>query len=230
MDFVYPRRCVVCHGILEWDEKIHATCKQRIFPVGKEVCFHCGRPVKNAQTEYCYDCMKIGHASYFQQGRSLYLYRGSIKQSMYRFKYSNCREYATFFAKMAQQHQGDWIQSIAPDVIVPVPMYRPKMQARGYNQAESFARALSKCMGIAVDTHLVYRVKDTTAQKELDDLQRKNNLKNAFQCQKNVVKYKKILLVDDIYTTGSTAEEVSRSLLGAAEEIYFLSICIGKGF
>ena len=66
--------------------------------------------------------------------------------------------------------------------------------------------------------------------KELNDVERKNNLRNAFQIGKNIVKYKKIMLVDDIYTTGSTADEVSRVLMEAGtEKIYLLSICMGQG-
>jgi ComF family protein len=108
-------------------------------------------------------------------------------------------------------------------------MYRKKEKRRGYNQAAVFARQLSQKTGIPV-AKAVSRIRDTRPQKELNDTERKNNLKNAFQNGKIIVKYNKILLVDDIYTTGSTADAVSEVLLAAgAEEIYFLCICIGKG-
>ena len=92
---------------------------------------------------------------------------------------------------------------------------------RGYNQAETFARALGRSLGLPVDAGLVRRVRNTVPQKELNGGQRAANLKNAFQLAADIVKYKKILLVDDIYTTGTTIDTVSEVLLkGGAERIY----------
>ena len=109
-------------------------------------------------------------------------------------------------------------------------MYLPKQHKRGYNQAETFARALGRRFKLPVDTALVKRVKDTTPQKELNDLERKNNLKSAFQKTESIVQYSHILVVDDIYTTGSTAMAVAEELMKTNTcQIYFLSICIGKG-
>ena len=80
-----------------------------------------------------------------------------------------------------------------------------------------------------VESRLVYRVKNTVPQKELNNRQRKDNLKGAFQVRTNIVKYRKILLVDDIYTTGATMDAVGEVLKTAGiEEIYFLCICIGE--
>ena len=158
------------------------------------------------------------------------MYKGAIKQTMYRFKYSNKREYGTFFAELAMEQWGEWLFRCDVDVIVPVPMFRRKQKLRGYNQAEVFGRALAKQLGVPMERNIVIRKKDTRPMKELNDIERENNLRNAFQIARNIVKYKKILLVDDIYTTGSTADEVSRVLLEAGvEKIYFLSICMGQG-
>jgi ComF family protein len=229
LDVLFPPRCVVCGEIMEQGEgQIHKECRKKLFPAAEPVCMHCGRPVASQRMEYCYDCGRKKEF-FFRQGRSLYLYKGDIKKSMYRFKYSNKREYGRFFADEAVEMWGSWLERIRPDVIVPVPMYRKKEKRRGYNQAAVFARQLSQKTGIPV-AKAVSRIRDTRPQKELNDTERKNNLKNAFQNGKIIVKYNKILLVDDIYTTGSTADAVSEVLLAAgAEEIYFLCICIGKG-
>ena len=158
------------------------------------------------------------------------LYRGAIRKTMYRFKYSNKREYAAFFSEEAERIYGEWIRKKGIEVIIPVPMYGPKKKKRGYNQAECFAKALSERTGILADANLVMRVRDTAPQKELNDIQRKNNLKSAFHCEKNIVQYTKVLLVDDIYTTGSTADAVYEELKkNGVTEVYFLSICIGEG-
>lgn len=194
---------------------------------------HCGRPVLSDLVEYCFDCekkKKRGDKDTFFQGKSLLLYKGVVKQTMYRFKYSNKREYGTFFAELAMEQWGEWLFRCEIDAIVPVPMFRRKKRMRGYNQAEVFGRELAKYLGVPMDRNVVIRKKDTRPMKELNDIERENNLRNAFQIARDIVKYKKILLVDDIYTTGSTADEVSRVLLEAGvEKIYFLSICMGQG-
>ena len=251
----FPPRCPVCDEILEPEQiehRIHPDCGRKIYPVTGAVCMQCGRPLENTAEEYCYDCsrrVQIPNAQQHRprsqfvpqkrlgcqeiaitQGKSLFLYQGAIKTTMYRFKYSNKREYAQFFAEQAVAKYGQWIQDKQIDVIVPVPMYKKKQRVRGYNQAETFARALSKLTGIPVDVGLVRRVKDTTPQKELNDLERKNNLKSAFQKSESIVQYSHILVVDDIYTTGSTAEAVAKELIKTKTcHVYFLSICIGKG-
>ena len=149
---------------------------------------------------------------------------------MYRFKYSNKREYAAFFAGIAAEQYTEWMQRIGAEVIVPVPMYRRKQKLRGYNQAEVFARELSRRTGIPYRMDLVSRMRDTKPQKNLNDTERKNNLKNAFHVSQDIVKYRYILLVDDIYTTGSTVDAIAQAILQTGViDIYSLSICIGKG-
>lgn len=150
---------------------------------------------------------------------------------MYRFKYGNRRTYADFFADEAQKQYGDWITGKSVEAVVPVPMYRKKEKQRGYNQADVFAKKLADALGLVYEPAAVQRIVDTKPQKELGDEERKNNLKNAFHVEKFIVKYKYILLVDDIYTTGSTAEAVARQLLAAGvEKVFFLSVCIGNGY
>ena len=86
-------------------------------------------------------------------------------------------------------------------------------------------------MNLPVEKRMVKRIRNTTPQKELNDVERKINLKKAFQLVPNIVKYRKILIVDDIYTTGSTIDAVAEVLLQAGvDEIYFLCISIGEGF
>lgn len=242
---LFPSRCPVCDEILEPEELekgIHLACENKLYPIFGAVCMHCGRPLGDSNPkklenifdstrEYCYDCVKKRYvsSSYLTQGKSLYLYKGAIKTSMYRFKYSNKQEYAHFFAKQAVEKYGDWMRKKQIDVIVPVPMYRPKQRRRGYNQAESFAKELAELTGIPVDNTLVYRTTDTTPQKELDVNQRKNNLKNAFHKGKSVVQYSCAMVVDDIYTTGSTAQAVAQELIKqGTHRVYLLTVCIGE--
>ena len=246
---LFPPRCILCDEILSPEEAekwIHKNCESKLYPVQAPVCMHCGRPFKRAHDadckkaayldfnnsyEYCEECKSFAKSANYSttQGKALYLYRGDMKQTMYRFKYSNKREYAKFFAQQAVQKYGQWMKEKQIQAIVPVPMYLPKERKRGYNQAKCFAMELSKRTGIPVENSLVYRVKDTKAQKTLNPNERKNNLKNAFQIGKSIVQYSHILVVDDIYTTGSTAQAVAEELIKqGVGHVYFMSICIGE--
>lgn len=236
LDLLFPRRCILCDEILHYGESgIHKKCKPMLFPVEEPVCMHCGRPVVSERAEYCFDCSRHKGTT-FVQGKSLYVYRGQIKMTMYRFKYSNRREYGDYLAKELAERYGDWMMKKGIEAIVPVPMYRRKEKLRGYNQAAVLATKLRRelirrQLGIpALEQNLVLRVRNTRPQKELNDIERKNNLKNAFQTREKVVKYKKILLIDDIYTTGSTADAVAEALYRAGvQQVFFLSVCIGQG-
>ena len=233
---LFPERCPVCDEILEPEEKeigIHPACKSKLYPVKGAVCMHCGRPFGDINPkEYCYECVRKGYdrQSCITQAKALYLYKGVIKTAMYRFKYSNKREYARYFAHVAEWGYGKWLRQTGIEAIVPVPMYRGKQRKRGYNQAESFARELSKITGVPVKTNLVKRIVDTKPQKGLDEKERRNNLKNAFQKSEFVVQYRCVLVVDDIYTTGATAEAVAHELIKlGVYRVYLLTVCTGGG-
>lgn len=107
----------------------------------------------------------------------------------------------------------------------------PEEATARIQQAEVFARELGRKAGILVDEHLVRRVRNTIPQKELNESQRHRNLKNAFQLTADIVEYKRVVLVDDIYTTGSTMDEVSKVLKASGvENIYYICISIGEGY
>ncbi len=238
LQILFPPRCAVCDGILEAEliragQRVHPDCMHKLYPVGTTVCYRCGKPLASAEQEYCFDCRKRMAARqplFCVQGRSVYLYKGEVRRSVYRFKYSNRREYARFFAERAAAGQADWLKQIGAEAVLPVPMYRPKQRKRGYNQAEIFAKELAAILGIPFVRDGVRRTKNTRPQKLLSDEERKNNLKKAFQAADFIVKYKKVLIVDDIYTTGSTVEAVARELCRCGvEQVFFLTLCTGEG-
>ena len=229
IELLYPARCPGCDEVIMPGEELCGICRGSIHTVQEPVCKRCGKPMQDERGEYCTDCRKRKHV--YRQGKAVFVYRGVIRQSMYRFKYSNKREYAVYYAKVAASLYGDWVKRNGIEVLVPIPMYKGKQRRRGYNQAEVFARALGRELGIPVDTEMVSRVRNTTPQKELSDKERRHNLKNAFQLTPNIVEYKQIMLIDDIYTTGSTMDAVAEVLLsGGAKNIYYICISIGVGF
>ena len=154
-----------------------------------------------------------------------------MKQSIHRFKYDNKREYADFYIEEILKHYGTWIESLQVDAIIPVPLHRSKQRSRGFNQAELLAKGIGKALQIPVEAKVVERYRKTKVQNVLNDTERKNNVKKAFKIAGNVVKLKKVLLVDDIYTTGSTIDAIAEVLKTAGvEQVYFCCLCAGRGY
>ena len=229
VELLYPNKCISCDKVLLKIEKEMGFCKdcaKGIRLVGPNYCMTCGAPVSSSE-EYCDGCRKSTHS--FDQSKAIFRYNGDMKNAMYRFKYANRRCYGKVFAFHAVKNYGRWIEEKGFDAIIPVPMYGPKQKKRGYNQAEVFAKSLSEVTGIPVATEIIRRNKDTVAMKQLNRLKRKKNLLKAFTMSKNDVQFRKVLIVDDIYTTGSTLDEVARVLKdGGVREVYGLCICIGQ--
>lgn len=177
--------------------------------------------------EYCDDCNRKKHI--FDRGYSLFSYSGNVKESLYRLKYSNRREYGYTYGKLLVEQYGNQISKWKVDAIIPVPLHKKRFWERGYNQAELIANGIGKEMGIPVVSDLVFREKNTKALKMMDPSQRAVNIKNAFKIVGNKVKLNAIVLVDDIYTTGSTVDEISRLLRNyGVKQIYFLTVATGS--
>lgn len=225
---LYPSRCPVCDGLLGTGvQNMCPGCRKRVKYLSGPLCCKCGKKLSECEAEYCGDCSRGSHL--FTAGRALYEYE-DIAPALYRFKYGGRREYAQFFARELARQLGAYICSLQPDGLVPVPMYRGKQRRRGYNQAELLARALGRELDIPVYTDLVVRNRNTRPLKELNSEERRNNLKKAFNLAQNSVKLKTIILIDDIYTTGSTMDQVSAVLLsGGSQRIYYIVLAIGAG-
>lgn len=228
LGILYPRTCPLC-GIKITGIYICDECRKKLPYITGERCCRCGKPVMGEDREYCSDCKKGKHK--YKKGLAPFMHTGELKQAIYKIKYNNKREYIDFFAdEIIKRHKKE-ILSWGCDRIVPVPLYKKKKLERGFNQAEIIAAKLSGKLNIPYSSKILIRAKDTQPQKRLNDIQRKKNVKRAFKIDKNIVKLNKVLLVDDIYTTGTTIDECSRVLLEAgAEDIYFVCLSIGTGY
>ena len=234
LDLLFPPRCPFCDGVLICSmlaprEFVCHRCRDKAEYAKEPVCCLCGQPLEDGREEYCYDCSRKKHA--YTQGKALWVYKGAVKDSLYRFKYQNRQEYAKYYGRELCRVHGGWIKRCKIQAIAPIPLSKKRMRQRGFNQAELVARHVGRELGIPVYPGLLLRVRDTKAQKELNDEERKNNLKRAFKTSINKVQLDHILLIDDIYTTGSTMDEAAGELRQAgARKIYCLSISIGRGY
>ncbi len=227
LQLLYPLRCPVCDRIVKpAGERICLECLGRLKILTPPWCMKCGKKLRE-EGEYCADCRRKAHV--FQRGRALYEYE-SAALPIYRFKYGGRQEYAEYFGGEMAEYLGNFIRGIHPDGLIPIPLHRKRRAARGYNQAELLARAIGRRLEIPVYTKFLVREKNTIPLKYENPQERQNNLKKAFNIARNDVKLEKVIVVDDIFTTGSTMDEVSGVLKAAGvKEVYFVTLAIGAG-
>lgn len=233
LNLIFPERniCFVCgeYG-LDIEENLCAICICE-FKFIEKGCSVCGRMVGDADTVQseknrilkCSVCIK--HPHYFKKAISTLSYEGKIKRLIYNYKYSNQSYMYKLFGKLMTQsilsHDFEYV-----DLVVPVPIHKNRLIKRGYNQAELLAKYIGKELDISVDTTSLQRQTETDAQNKLNKSDRAKNIEGVFIIsEKSQFIQKKILLIDDIYTTGSTADECSKTLLECgADEIFVATL------
>ena len=226
LDMLYPKKCPLCHQILkEKNSLVCPDCFQKAIPMKEPLCMKCGRPVR-MEEEYCQDCRSGVH--HFTEGRSIFPYGEIWRQSLVRFKYYGCREYGDFYAKAISIYGRKYLERWKPQLIVPVPLHSRKKRMRGFNQAAYLAERVSRFTGIPWSDNLVIKIRNTKSQKKLNASQRKKNLRNAYLVTRKITGFS-VLVVDDVYTTGSTMDAMAMCLQGAgAKDVYFLTVCAGR--
>lgn len=228
MDLVFPRRCPVCDdAVMPFGELICEGCKEKVKYIGEPYCMKCGKGLRKNEEEYCRDCSRRAHQ--FSQGAALFDYQ-SMAASLYRFKYSGRKEYADYYGREMAAKLNMRIRLWNPQALIPVPIHRERMKKRGYNQSQLLANVLSRELQIPTYEKLAVRCRNTIPQKQLGSVERQNNLKKAFKILKNDVELNTIVIIDDIYTTGSTIDSLAYEFKKAGtSHVYFLALTIGKG-
>lgn len=227
LELLYPTTCIFCGEICK--EGICDRCRKSVMIIKEPRCKKCGKPIRYEEEEFCYDCR---HKNFhYEQGKSLWIHRNPVNQSIYNFKYKNRRVYGEIYAKELVKEFGKLICLWKIDLIIPVPLHRKKLRKRGFNQAEILAKEIGKLTGIPVNTKVILRKKYTEPQKQFGQKERRKNLADAFEAACKHINAKNILIIDDIYTTGSTIDSIAKILLETgAEKAYFMTISIGQGF
>ena len=227
-DLLFPRRCPVCGGVaMPKGRLICPACLKQLSFVSSPACMKCGKEIGSREQEYCADCIRRKKS--FTRGFALLNYDSRAAVSMAAVKYHNKREYLDFYARAAALRFEKQFRQAGIQVIVPVPVHASRLKTRGFNQAAVLAEKLSAELGIPWE-ELLIRVKKTDPQKSLGSAERLKNLRGAFEAEQEAGKWDRVLLVDDIYTTGSTAEICSRALLKTGvKQVFVFAVCIGHG-
>ena len=226
LSLLYPKRCPVCDDIvIPKGSMVCDSCKDILQPVKPPLCYKCGRQIISEDLEYCDTCSNYNFS--FERAFSLWPYNNTVKASLSNFKYKGRREFADYYAQKLYEHFAPLITKLDIDIIVPVPIHTDRLKTRGFNQSALIAFKLAEKAGLPIADDYLLRKKNTLAQKNLDYIARRANLREAFSINKNSKYYgiylKNVLLLDDIYTTGSTADACAKVLKEAgSDRVYVL--------
>ncbi len=239
-DILYPRHCALCHEILTVKGAVRISggkterpllcpgCVKKAVPVREPRCKKCGKPLYDARQEYCGDCCR--HRRYFDEGAGIFRYDDVMRNSMAYFKYRGRAEYAEYYGGELYRRSAHLLARWQPQLLIPVPIHRRRMAKRGYNQAALLAGQLSRYSNIPVNETAVRRRKSTAALKKQTPEQRRKSMYRAFSAKPGTALPECVVIIDDIYTTGSTVNALAKLLKKCgAKRVYFLAVCIGTG-
>jgi ComF family protein len=218
IDFLFPPLCHVCRTFIPDAGALHIcpACREEMPMVGSPLCPVCGIPFLGAGEDHpCEACLTDPPS--FDAARAALLYEGPCRDLVHAFKYRNKTHLRRPLALLTMEGVSEFVASRAPDLIVPVPLHVRRLRSRGFNQAVLLGDLLAREWKLPLARRALRRIRWTEPQINLAAHERRDNVKGAFAvADPAAVAGKRVLLVDDVLTTGSTAEECSRVLKRAA--------------
>ncbi len=230
--------CICCGSLID-KSRPYALCDlciKKFHWITGRSCDKCGKALPDTyKGRLCYDCMRIDHA--FEKGFSCLTYGLYEREVLLDFKYNGKSYYGAKFGDILYDRMA--CETIEPDVIIPVPISAKRMKKRGYNQSALMAAQLSKRWGVPMDDAILARRKDTQLLRSLNPADRRLALAEAFAVdakgaasgkhgEDERLRGKKVLLVDDIFTTGATVDTCAKVLLDSgADKVYVLTLASG---
>lgn len=216
---LYPQRCRFCNNVIDIRCEMCHTCENTLKRIEGDICKLCG-----ASIEEC-NCRHKKH--YYKYVCAPFYYEGAASRAIWRFKFRNSTRLASVFAEDMLECFNNHYNGYDFDVCTFVPSAKEDFENRGYNQAELLAREFCNIIGLKCEDLLVKNF-STKTQHSLSSAERSGNLAGAIDIKDNVdVENKRILLIDDIKTTGSTLNECAKMLLiGGASEVFCLTVAI----
>ncbi len=225
MDEMYPSdyKCLMCHKEMN-SNTLYSFCDDCMSKLPFNIdrhCIKCGEPI-GGMGEYCIHCKN--EKPLFKKNISVFLFKNPIDVFVRKLKFDN--------QKYLGKTLGNFIasevvkMSVDFDIVLPVPLSDKRRHQRGYNQSELLCIPLKEKLGLNVESGVLIKTRHTLSQSTLSRNQRIENLKDSFAVvDKSKVKGKTILLVDDVFTTGTTINECTKTLLNAgAKEVYSVTL------
>lgn len=199
------------------------TCLADVRIPPRNICATCGKPlefdyeIESGETYSCGDC--LANPPPFEKARFGLIYGGPARELLHTFKFSHRTAWATTLADLAEPRLLGFFEESRGHLVIPVPLSMMRLFSRGYNQSYLLARHFAVKTGLEMADGALVRVKHTQSQFGLNRDERGSNVKGAFAIRKRgIVEGNKILLFDDIFTTGVTARECAKTLLKSGAE------------
>lgn len=230
-DSLYPRRCrscgrsTGCGGVMDSKYGFFCTeCASDLSPIKSPFCTVCGMPFPDGVgfDHPCSDC--LSHRTYYHSARSAAVYKGTLKDAVHLYKYIGIQAMHQLLGPLV----ADAAREFFPDahVAAAVPLHRRRLAKRGFNQSLFLAKYAAEGLSIPLSLDGLVRTRYTRPQVDLDPAEREDNVKGAFAVERpDEFKEKRVLLLDDVYTTGATVRECAKVLRKAgAEAVYVLTV------
>lgn len=232
-ELVYPPDiyCISCGKAIP-SGRLYSMCDgclDTIHWANGKLCTACGKPLEDWYPDrYCSEC--IGQERSFDAGITCFQYKEQEREMIRNLKYHG----KGFLARPLSEIMADRLNALPGrwDLVIPVPMYRKKERRRGYNQADLLARFMARRMGLAYSPKVLIRTRDTAPMNRLGAAERRRNLDHAFAVTeegRSMIRGRRLLLVDDIFTTGTTAGRCAEVLKEAGSgPVTLLSLAAGR--
>jgi ComF family protein len=221
---LYPPTCLLCGDPGEWERDLCGPCADSL-PYIVTACPRCAAPLDSFAGQLCDQCLKSPPV--FDAAHAPLHYEEPVRHLVVSLKfgarYPSARLLGALLAD-SLEHRADTY----PEVIIPVPLHASRYRKRGFNQSTEIARVVSRRLSLPLDLNACRRVRATTAQSNLTAKARRKNLHQAFACP-NALPYRHVAILDDVLTTGTTANEVAKTLRQAGVEIIEVWACARTG-
>jgi len=218
LGLVYPESCQLCHAQRATAREgfVCAKCWTHVRFIRAPFCERCGLPFEGdlTTTFECTNCREM--ELHFSSARSAVVAKTVVLEAIHRFKYQRALWFENFLADLLIREAAPVLRGQKWDFIAPVPLHPLKLREREFNQAARLGAPLAAATGIPLNEKILHRTAPTATQTLLTRAERAMNMKNAFAVRPDVVLTgKKIILVDDVFTTGATTSECARALRAA---------------
>jgi ComF family protein len=226
MDSLFPPRCFSCHDLTEKTSGLCANCWNGITFISTPFCTRCGSPFPYniGSSLECMPCMASPPP--YDMARAVFAYDEGSRKLITGYKYQDRTQATPMFTSWLIRVGAELLAQT--DIILPVPLHRWRLLQRRYNQSALLARNLSQASGKIMLPSALIRTRNTPQQAGLNRAQRLLNVKDAFNvppAYRTQIKDKKILLLDDVLTTGATLNSCTQALLEAGvKAVYVLTL------
>jgi ComF family protein len=222
---VYPKSCLSCRVLVQCEGALCAECLRRVRFIEHPLCPVLGIPFAHGVDVGMVSPAAIADPPAFVAARSVTLYDEVARGMVHRLKYNDRADLALPMARWMLRASDGLLERA--DIVIPVPLHRGRLFSRRYNQSAELARAVARIAGKAYSPTILLRHRATVQQVGLGQKARETNVRGAFMVPAKAqerLSGKRVLLVDDVYTTGATVNAASRALRrGGAAEVYVLT-------